>query len=283
MNGPASRPVPVTFFLVYGYGTGGLPRTVFALADELHRRGHPVEVVSVTRPFKKPQFEVEEGVKVSYLFDLYDPQRPEKSIRRPRDQRRGDYRRVGWLERAIDALPSGLGTRPHESFSRLADVRLRRKMRSIQDGIVVTTRAEFGIAAARWTRPNVLRIHQEHLAFSSRRAESCCGDLVASRPGSTPLLALTEADAEALEWDRRRDTDDHRRTSRTLLRSRHRSGTAGERDRSRGGPARAAEGLRPAIDAYAPLAEKFPDWQVHIYGVGPFSKSWSPDPQARAR
>ena len=144
--------MPVTFFLVYGYGTGGLPRTVFALADELHRRGHPVEVVSVTRPFKKPQFEVEEGVKVSSLFDLYDPQRPEKSIRRPRDQRRGDYRRVGWLERAIDALPSGLSTRPHLVLPTRRPPAAK-KMRSIRDGVVITTRPELGVASARWTGP----------------------------------------------------------------------------------------------------------------------------------
>lgn len=271
MNGPASRPVPVTFFLVYGYGPGGLPRTVFALADELHRRGHPVEVVSVTRPFEKPQFEVEEGVKVSYLLDLYDPRRPERPFPRPRDQGRGSRRRAGLLERKLDARPSRLSAKAHSSFSRLVDLRLRKKMRSIRDGVVITTRPELGVASTRWTGTNVLRVHQEHLSFQAR-PKVLREDLERISSELDALLGLTEADAEA--WNR---TAAGRQTFIDHIPNASPFAIADPSPLENkiviaAGRLTRQKGFDRLIEAYAPLATAHPDWQLHIYGVGNLQK-----------
>jgi glycosyltransferase involved in cell wall biosynthesis len=263
-----ARRDPVTFFVFRGYGTGGVARTVFAVADELHRRGHPVEVVSGIREAKEPRFPVEPGVRVSFLIDRFDPDNPEGIKRRPRKRLRSMLSVAGILDR----LPSGLGKGTGKIFSRLADVRLRRKMRSIQDGIVVTTRAELGIAAARWTRPNVLRIHQEHLAFSSRAPE-LLQDLVSVSPRLDALLALTEADEK--RWS------GTAAGSQTIVAHIPNASPFPVADPAplenkivlAAGRLVPQKGFDLLIDAYAPLAEKFPDWQVHIYGEGPIRKT----------
>jgi glycosyltransferase involved in cell wall biosynthesis len=258
----------VTFMVPFAYGMGGIPRTVFTVANALAQRDYEVSLVTLVRNNEEPYFSLDPRVTLVPLDDRIDPSSPGGMRPRPR-QDKSQPPRV----RQLDRKPSTLMAGTHSSFSAYVDELMRRHLESLKPGVIVSTRPEFTVAALRWSHPDSIVVHQEHLSFVGRKMALREGsrDLALRRGVERPVdafLTLTDADLE--RWQRFVGESDTRwgvipnatpfdvdepapLSSRTVL-------AAGRFTHQKG--------FDRLVAAYAPLAESHPDWQLHIYGHG---------------
>ena len=258
----------VTFMVPFAYGMGGIPRTVFTVANALAARDYDVSLVTLVRTSEHPYFELDPRVTVVSLEDRFDPAAPDEKRPRPRHDKQADPR-----IRQLDRQPSELIEGAHSSFTAYVDELMREHLESLPPGVIVSTRPEFTVAAARWSHPDSLIVHQEHLSFVGRKKPLRDGsrDLALRRGVERPadaFLTLTDADLE--RWQSFVGESDTRwgvipnatpfdvdepapLDSRTIL-------AAGRFTHQKG--------FERLVAAYAPLAESHPDWQLHIYGHG---------------
>ena len=245
--GAAVRSVHVLLF--DAYGGGGVARTVINLANHLAEH-HDVELITLFRSRAKPRFAFDPRVRVSVLHD---------TRRTPR----------GW--RALLAKRrSLLRPRPWESrMSLLTDVLLWRKLRSLPAGILLTTRPSLHLAAARFAPRRLAVVGQDHSQFEARFATRRQAEVLRyAVPRLDAFAVLTEEDAadyrraipdacevrfipNALPW-KVADTPAPLE-SKVIV-------TAGRLD--------PGKGHARMVRAYATVAARHPEWQLHIYGAG---------------
>jgi glycosyltransferase involved in cell wall biosynthesis len=257
------RDVKIRFLIANAYGVGGTTRTVYNLAGELAKR-HDVEIVSLQKHREFPVFTVPPGVRLRPLVD------------RSKRMRQADRRRTGLVPRAKVKLkywarsqPSLLihrGEHRYDRFNLFTDLRLTQFLRSVDDGVLIATRAGLNLAVARLARPTVVRIGQEHLNLSKYKK----GIREAYRkyyPRLDAYVTLTERDAVAYKellggqtrvlWipngipkvsDARSDT-----TSKIVVAA---------------GRLAPQKGFDRLIPAWAKVADAYPDWELRIFGGG---------------
>ena len=107
---------------------------------------------------------------------------------------------AAWLRRRLRAVPSVLipadDPRAYR-FSLLSDVQLVRWLRSVSIGTIVTTRAGLSVTAARFSRPGVRIVAQQHVPFQTQ-TPALQTELVDSYRQADAVCVLTEADAALL-------------------------------------------------------------------------------------
>jgi glycosyltransferase involved in cell wall biosynthesis len=155
-------------------------------------------------------------------------------------------------------------------MSLLTDVLLWRKLRSLPAGILLTTRPSLHLAAARLAPRRLVTVGQDHSQFEARFAiRRQAKVLTWAVPRLDGFAVLTEEDAadyrrvlpdagteirfipNALPW--------HVADSPAPLRSKV-VVTAGRLD--------AGKGHARMVRAFAPVARRHPDWELHVYGSG---------------
>ena len=260
---PASDGVPVTLAMFDAYGQGGVARTVLHLAGGLAER-HPVRVVSVFRRRQRPRFPIDPRIDLDVLFE-------------ERLQGRKPHSRLHRGPTRMRPVPL------EKQLNRATDVRLRKAMRGVGEGVLITTRPSLHLAAALWAPPTVSTIAWDHLNFPQRhRRPRQVKVLEASLPQLDTFAVLTEADAadyrsalarlgvredqvavvrNALPWEPSaspsggragvQDTGD--RTTTVV--------TAGRLVRRKG--------VDRVIRGFAPIARRRPDWHLDVWGQGP--------------
>jgi glycosyltransferase involved in cell wall biosynthesis len=242
----------VHILLMNAYGMGGTIRTTLNLAEHLTQT-HEVELISVIRRRERPIFRFPDGVEVTALDD----------------RRRSAPEESAWARR-LRNWPSLLVHPDDWAFAASnpwTDLQLIRKLRSLEGGVLITTRPAFNLVAATLAPARVVTIGQEHLNFH------------AHRPGLARAITRHYAKLDAVVVL----THDDRRDYAELL------GETGPRvvritnalPRLRGEPEHEREkvvlaagrvtwqkGFDLLIQAYEPVAEKHPDWKLRIYGHG---------------
>ena len=245
----------VYVLLMNAYGIGGTIRTTLNLVERL-AESHEVELISMFRRRERPAFGLPDGVEVSVV-----------------DDRRKTAQPAGWrgrLQRRVRKLPSLL-VHPEEwafsASSPLTDLRLLRKLRSLEPGVLIATRPALNVIAGQFAPDDVVVIGQEHLNFRAHRPG--LARQIERRYGALDaLVVLTDADrrdyAELLESSEIKIA----RITNALPR------VIGEPRAERQKVVLAAgrltwqKGFDLLIDAYVPLARERPDWQLRIYGDG---------------
>lgn len=256
----------VTFFAAYAYATGGIPRAVFAVANELAERGYDVEVVSLYRTHREPSMQVSPKVRVSYLEAFFNPEDPRKPFPRARaDSGRNPVARL------LDARPTALAQDPLNAFSRHTDLLLRRKMASLPPGIVVTTRPELAAAAVRYTHPDMIIVNQEHLTFQAR-AKGLRDALAGTKDRLDALLTLTDADLEAWKGVIGPTSMQFGVIPNASPFEVGEPAPLSNRIVIAAGRLTGQKAFDRLIEAFTPIARAHPDWELHIYGQGPHNK-----------
>jgi hypothetical protein len=170
----------VYFLFNDAFFMGGTMRTAFGLAGHL-APPRPVTLVSVFRGDDTPFFAFPDGVALRVL-----------------DDRRGGERRSA-LRRAPGRVPSVL-THPLDFSFRLftlyTDFQLLRFVRSLRAGTIIATRTSLALFVARFARPELTLVAQEHFHLSlyppALRAE-----ILRMYPRLDALGVLTRADEQA--------------------------------------------------------------------------------------
>jgi glycosyltransferase involved in cell wall biosynthesis len=245
----------VHVLLMNAYGMGGTIRTTLNLVEYL-AADHEVELISVLRRRDRPIFPFPDGVTFSALDDT-----------------RGADEAVGLRGRAVRTLrrlPSMLVHPDDYAFaasSLWSDLQMVRKLRSLDGGVLITTRPAFNLIAARLAPPGVVTIGQEHMNFHAHRRALAAA--IRRRYRKLDALAV-------LTHDDQRDYAELLAGAATrVVRIPNALPALGgeparERERVVIGAGRVTwqKGFDLLIDAYAPIAREHPDWRLQIYGDG---------------
>ena len=262
MHGPESgTAVPITFLVDDAYGGGGVARTVANLANHLARR-HPVRVISFRRKRGTTRFVLDSSIAVTVV----------------RDQRRG--RDVGNpLARALDRRPSRLRPRPSvKTMSLLSDLQLRRAIRSVRSGVLISCRPSLHLATTTFARPEVKTVGWDHLNFPARFENTGQFEVLrAAVPRLDSFVVLTDEDAADYRRSFPGATADIR-----VIRNSPSWPTAAQPAALEskvvvaGGQLIPRKGFDLLVRAFGQVARDHPDWQLHIYGLGRHRKVIAP-------
>ncbi|HYO38095.1 MAG TPA: glycosyltransferase family 4 protein [Nocardioidaceae bacterium] len=244
--------MPITFLMYDALGGGGVARTVTNTANLLaeHR---DVQVVSLLR---------RRGDQLGFPLD------PRVSVDFLVDRRQG----LGPVQRRLDRLPTRLAlARGESAFSLRTDHLLAKRIRSLDPGVLVSTRPSLHLAATRWAPPGVHLVGQEHSTFASRMANPRQAALLSSVvPRLDAYVVLTRGDAEsyrrwlpdmatrvehipnALPWPL--PAEPSPLDAKVIV-------SAGRLTKQKG--------AGRLLQAFHAVARAHPDWQLHIYGRGP--------------
>ncbi|MFE4661451.1 glycosyltransferase [Streptomyces hydrogenans] len=241
----------ISFLIHNGFHYGGTVQTTFTLAERLAER-HEVEIVSVFRHRDRPRLDLPSGVTLRHLVDLredspdYDGEHPDARLP-ARVFPRGDGR---WKQ-----------------YSALTDARIGDHLRGVRADVVVGTRPGLNVHLARQAGDGPLLVAQEHLVLDghSRRLRR---DIAHEYALLDLVTTVTEADARAY---RRLGLPDSVRVA--SVPNSVPAPTVPPADPSArvvvaAGRLTRVKRYDVLVDAFAALADEYPDWSLRIYGSG---------------
>ncbi len=252
----------IRFLIANAYPAGGTIRTTLNMANALAERQHDVEVISVLRRRKATQFTVDPRVRLRPLVDTTPWAAP---VQVPKALA---GRVAAWNQWAL-ARPSrlihGQDVR-HGTFNLMTDLRLLQFLRSVRDGVLISTRPGLNLAMARYVRSSVVRVGQEHL-YLDRHRPKLRQAIRRQYPRLDAMATLTPTDAKAYQ---------------KLLSGKTRVVAMPNAAPDMGGVRAALDnkvviaagrltrqkGFDRLIPAFAQVAAKHPDWQLRIFGSG---------------
>jgi glycosyltransferase involved in cell wall biosynthesis len=242
-------------------GKGGIARTVGNLASELAQRRR-VEIISLYRRHRKPTYPLDPRVTVRYLIDA-------RSGKSERGVGRVPLSGPSWLRR-LDRYDTRLApTRNEPLMSAMTDWLLIRTLRSLEPGVLISTRPSMTSITGRFAPRRLLTIGQDHLNINERLQHPELMHVILTAARRLDCFALlTEADAVDYR-DRLGDVD-------TLVTAMPNAlpwpvqpaSPLTEKIVISGGRLVEQKGFDLLIEAYAQVARARPDWQLHIYGSG---------------
>lgn len=249
---PGGGPAKVQLLLLNAWGMGGTIRATLDLAGRLAEH-HEVEVISVVRRRERPFFAFPPGVTVTAL-----------------DDRRPGAGRSGALRRLLSSRPSALvhpADRRAATCTLWTDLLLARRLRSLDDGVLIATRPGLNLLASAAARPGLVTIGQEHM-HRAAHAPALRQAMARNYPRLDAVVTLTERDRAA-----------HAAAlgGRGCVVCLPNAGppVAGH-PAPLTAPVVVAAGRLTAqkafdrlIRAFAPVAARHPEWTLRIYGAGP--------------
>jgi glycosyltransferase involved in cell wall biosynthesis len=223
--------------LAHAWGMGGTIRTTLTVAGHLAQT-RDVELVSLVRRRERPFFPL------------------------PATRALTEGRTI------LDRLPSLL-IHPEDYVYPLCslrtDIALLRWLRSLDGGVLITTRPAFNLLAARLAPRGVVTVGQEHMHFASHRPR-LAADIARHYDRLDALTVLTSHDARDYGAQLRTRVEQIPNPLAPL------GGGTSTLDAPlvvAAGRLTPQKGFDLLIEAFAKVAERQPDWRLRIYGSGP--------------
>ena len=242
-------------FLVYNiYGIGGTVRTVVNTANYLVESGYKVEIVSIRKTYETPKFNINPKIKLTPLYNT------KKGI--PGNGIKSSVARI------LEKLPSLLINKTEDLYHMLnmyTDVLLYKKLKNLKTDVFITTFPSLNVLSAKFVDCKIIRIGQEHAQISVHKP-SLKRNIKKYYPKLDALTVLTEKEHKeykTLLEDRVNIIEVPNAVSSPGFVANYDSKTI-----VTAGRFVYQKGFERLIRAYKPLAEKFPDWHLRIYGSG---------------
>lgn len=249
----------IRFLIMNAFASGGTVRTTFTNAEALAARGHDVEIVSVYKRRNKASMPLPKSVRVRTLCDESPA----------RQQARDFDSKLSWeswaRKRRSVLIPHA--ERRYDNFSLLTDLRMVRYIRSVRDGVLVGTRSGLNLVIARFARPRVVTVGQDHMHLTHYK-KRVRAEIARRYPRLDLVASLTQ-----------HDTEDYSRAlggrSRVVtvpnsvpdLGGRHAAGDS--KVIVAAGRLSPRKGFDRLLPAFAKIADAHPDWELRIFGRGP--------------
>ncbi|GAA2329650.1 glycosyltransferase family 4 protein [Streptomyces kunmingensis] len=249
----------IRYLLLHAYGRGGTIRTVFNQASSLVAAGWDVEIVSAVRRRDAVQFPLDERVPVTTVVDLREERAEERGLagwwRARRRERQAD--------RPAREIPRGeFGYR---YFDRRLELALGTYLRSLTDGVLVTTRPALNFLSAAHATNGVVRVAQEHMNHGTHRPD-VQRRIVETYERFDAVAVLTERDRA--EYARLLPAARVVRIPNAVHSLDQTLSDHGAKIVVAAGRLFPQKGFDLLIPAWAKLVETYPDWQLRIYGSG---------------
>jgi glycosyltransferase involved in cell wall biosynthesis len=245
----------VFILLVAAWGMGGTIRTTLNLAGHLASQGFEVEILSVGRGRDKPFFgDFPPGVEVVVLDDKRKSHEPSRLHPLHR-----------WM-RQQSSLLMHREDRADRGFNLWVDWKLVRSLRG-RSGFLIGTRPGLNILAAELAPPGMVLIGQEHMNLREH-PKALQRAAKRSYPRLDVLSVLTERDRERYS----RHLEERIPVVRIPNTVRDMGGVQADLSSKvvlAAGRLTRQKGYDRLVRAWAPVAEKHPDWHLRICGDGP--------------
>lgn len=127
-------------------GYGGVEKSIASLSNILVEK-YPVEIISVYKLYKKPAFHIDKRVKITYLLD--EDLSPNKK----------EFKEALKSKDIFKILKEGFKS---IKILRLKRLKMKKTIKDIKEGIVISTRIEHNSILSRFGNNNLTKIAQEH-------------------------------------------------------------------------------------------------------------------------
>ncbi|WP_304576448.1 glycosyltransferase family 4 protein [uncultured Clostridium sp.] len=247
----------ITFLTLDIFGMGGTIRTVLNIANYLVNNGYDVEVVSVLRYRKEPFFYIDPKIRIVVLHSKLIKKTNRKGIK---------GKIVSFLDKSKSVLihPDDEG---HHHFSLLTDIKMYKYLKSIKDGVLISTRPSFNIFVSKYINKNVITIGQEHLNLSiyPKRLQK---SIKRYYPKLKYLATLTDDDT----LDYKKLFSDKKikivKLTNSIPPFESKLSTLEDKTILAAGRLVPQKGFDLLIEAFEKIIDKAPDWKVKIFGAG---------------
>ena len=245
-------------FLVFDiFGMGGTGRTVLNVANYLAQHQYDIEIISVFRHRNKGFFEIDPRIKVTVLHDLVE-----------RDKNRLDLKTK--IANKLSKMKSQLihpDDEAHHFFSLLTDIKMYSYIKSINSGILITTRPSFNIFAAKYANKGIPIVGQEHLNFQiypDRLKQS----IMKNYPKLNYLITLTDDDTDDYQKLFEGTPLKVRKITNSVPPLNGKISNLEEKVIMAAGRLAPQKGFDLLIESFRPVVAKHPDWKLKIFGFG---------------
>ncbi len=245
-------------FMVYNaFGIGGTVKTIFNFADYFYDTGkYDVEIISIKKTKDTPTLHLNPKIKITVI----------------QDARRGT--KYSKEDMALLSQPSELIDKSEDLYSMFnayTDKRMRELLGSLEGGVLVTTMPSFNMLSTELVDNSVLKIGQEHKSYSDHSLE--IQKIIRESYGKLDCLTiLTERNRHIYEKKIHGDLPIYvlgNGTERLKFRADLNSHII-----IAAGRYAYQKGYDMLIEAFAIIADKYPDWTLKIYGEGSLAKDY---------
>lgn len=245
------------YFLIYNiYGMGGTVRTVLNITNYLADKGYDIEIISVFRRQRKPFFEINPKIKITVLHDVI-ARKNNKSL----------WAKIINQLTKIKSFLIHKNEDAYKQFSLLTDLKLLLYIKSLKNGILVSTRPSLNLFVAKHASKNIIKVGQEHVNFESHPDE-LKESIVKHYPKLDYLITLTEKDNENYKELFKDKNVVIRKITNSIQNTDPIKSELTEKTVIAAGRLDYVKGYDLLIDAWVAVAQKHPDWKLKIFGSG---------------
>ncbi|MED0875123.1 glycosyltransferase family 4 protein [Bacillus mobilis] len=245
-------------FLVFDiFGMGGTGRTVLNVANYLAQHQYDIEIISVFRHRNKGFFEIDPRIKVTVLHDLVERDKNKLGLKTK-------------IANKLSKMKSRLihpDDEAHHFFSLLTDIKMYNYIKSINSGILITTRPSFNIFATKYANKGIPIVGQEHLNFQIY-PDRLKGSIMKNYPKLNYLITLTDDDTDDYQKLFEGTPLKIKKITNSVPPLNGKISNLEEKVIMAAGRLAPQKGFDLLIESFRPVVAKHPDWKLKIFGFG---------------
>lgn len=251
------RIMKIYFLTMNIYGMGGTVRTVLNTANHLVNKGYNIEIISLFKRQKKEFFFIDPRIKITVLHDITTWNKKGRRLK----ARLGNFllsKKTKLIHKDEEAI---------HFFSLMSDIKLYTFIKTIKNGILITTRPSFNLFASKYANKGVVLVGQEHLNFSIY-PKGMQNSIMKHYPKLDYLLTLTDDDTKDYKKIFQNSNLTVKKITNSIPDIEPIKSPLKDKTIIAAGRLAEQKGFDLLIRSFSKVVEKHPDWKLKIYGIG---------------